>query len=160
MPEKMPFTAKRAQIRVDALESDQSQMLSRASLATLPHNCGRKFARSTSCVVCATFAALGSLDQPVRTMRLTCSSCGKAYNLPDDKVAEPSNAKLRCNACGAMTDIKRQGKIVIVPPREVQARVAFAVAGSAPIAAAVNSRLQAALLTGFVLGFILSHWTQ
>jgi hypothetical protein len=81
-----------------------------------------------------------------------------------------------------MTDIKRQGKIVIVPLREVQARVALAVAGSAdgaakvvvpagadgksaaamvvPIAAAVNSRLQAALLTGFVLGFILSHWTQ
>jgi hypothetical protein len=81
-----------------------------------------------------------------------------------------------------MTDIKRQGKIVIVPSREAQARVAFAVAGSAdgaakvvvpagadgksaaavvvPIAAAVNSRLQAALLTGFVLGFILSHWTQ
>src|SRR5687767_7606103 len=115
-------------------------------------------------------------------MRLSCSSCGKAYNLPDEKVAEPSNAKLRCNACGAMTDIKLRGKIVVAPPREVEVPRAPVVAVSAdgpaktgvrsatdaktaaavvvPIAAAVNSRLQAALLTGFVLGFILSHWTQ
>lgn len=119
---------------------------------------------------------------PVRIMRLSCNSCGKAYNLPDEKVAEPSNAKLRCNACGAMTDIKRQGKIVALPPREPRAPVAPTVAVGAagpaksgvqssvdaksgtavivPIAAAVNSRLQAALLTGFVLGFILSHWMQ
>jgi hypothetical protein len=45
-------------------------------------------------------------------MRFACQSCGKAYNLPEEKIAEKSNVKLKCRVCGAIVEVKRQGEIV------------------------------------------------
>ncbi len=45
-------------------------------------------------------------------MRFACQSCGKAYNLPEEKIAEKSNVKLKCRVCGAIVEVKRQGDVV------------------------------------------------
>ena len=45
-------------------------------------------------------------------MRFACQSCGKAYNLPEDKVADKSNVKLKCRVCGAIVEVKRHGDVV------------------------------------------------
>jgi len=45
-------------------------------------------------------------------MRFACQSCGKAYNLPEERIAEKSNVKLKCRVCGAIVEVKKQGEIV------------------------------------------------
>jgi hypothetical protein len=45
-------------------------------------------------------------------MRFACQSCGKAYNLPEEKIADKSNVKLKCRVCGAIVEVKRQGEVV------------------------------------------------
>jgi hypothetical protein len=45
-------------------------------------------------------------------MRFACQSCGKAYNLPEEKIADKSNVKLKCRVCGAIVEVKRQGDVV------------------------------------------------
>lgn len=45
-------------------------------------------------------------------MRFACQSCGKAYNLPEDRIAEKSNVKLKCRVCGAIVEVKKQGELV------------------------------------------------
>jgi hypothetical protein len=45
-------------------------------------------------------------------MRFACQSCGKAYNLPDEKIADKSNVKLKCRVCGAIVEVKKQGEVV------------------------------------------------
>jgi len=45
-------------------------------------------------------------------MRFACQSCGKAYNLPEERIAEKSNVKLKCRVCGAIVEVKRQGELV------------------------------------------------
>jgi hypothetical protein len=45
-------------------------------------------------------------------MRFACQSCGKAYNLPEERIAEKTNVKLKCRVCGAIVEVKRQGEIV------------------------------------------------
>jgi hypothetical protein len=45
-------------------------------------------------------------------MRFACQSCGKAYNLPEERIAEKSNVKLKCRVCGAIVEVKRQGEVV------------------------------------------------
>ena len=45
-------------------------------------------------------------------MRFACQSCGKAYNLPEDKIADKSNVKLKCRVCGAIVEVKRHGEVV------------------------------------------------
>jgi hypothetical protein len=45
-------------------------------------------------------------------MRFACQSCGKAYNLPEEKIAEKSNVKLKCRVCGAIVEVKKQGELV------------------------------------------------
>lgn len=45
-------------------------------------------------------------------MRFACQSCGKAYNLPEEKIAHKSNVKLKCRVCGAIVAVKKQGQIV------------------------------------------------
>jgi zinc ribbon protein len=45
-------------------------------------------------------------------MRFACQSCGKAYNLPEERIAEKSNVKLKCRVCGAIVEVKRQGDVV------------------------------------------------
>jgi hypothetical protein len=50
---------------------------------------------------------------PGRTaMRFACQSCGKAYNLPEEKIADKSNVKLKCRVCGAIVEVKKQGEVV------------------------------------------------
>jgi zinc-ribbon domain len=45
-------------------------------------------------------------------MRFACQSCGKAYNLPEEKIADKSNVKLKCRVCGAIVEVKKQGEVV------------------------------------------------
>jgi hypothetical protein len=45
-------------------------------------------------------------------MRFACQSCGKAYNLPEERIAEKSNVKLKCRVCGAIVEVKKQGELV------------------------------------------------
>jgi hypothetical protein len=45
-------------------------------------------------------------------MRFACQSCGKAYNLPEEKIVDKSNVKLKCRVCGAIVEVKRQGEVV------------------------------------------------
>jgi hypothetical protein len=45
-------------------------------------------------------------------MRFACQSCGKAYNLPEERIAEKSNVKLKCRVCGAIVEVKKQGEVV------------------------------------------------
>jgi hypothetical protein len=45
-------------------------------------------------------------------MRFACQSCGKAYNLPEEKISEKNNVKLKCRVCGAIVEVKKQGEIV------------------------------------------------
>jgi hypothetical protein len=45
-------------------------------------------------------------------MRFACQSCGKAYNLPEEKIADKSNVKLKCRVCGAIVEVKRLGDVV------------------------------------------------
>jgi hypothetical protein len=45
-------------------------------------------------------------------MRFACQSCGKAYNLPEERIAEKSNVKLKCRVCGVIVEVKKQGEIV------------------------------------------------
>ena len=45
-------------------------------------------------------------------MRFACQSCGKAYNLPEERIADKSNVKLKCRVCGAIVEVKRQGELV------------------------------------------------
>ena len=45
-------------------------------------------------------------------MRFACQSCGKAYNLPEDKIADKSNVKLKCRVCGALVEVKKHGEVV------------------------------------------------
>ena len=45
-------------------------------------------------------------------MRFACQSCGKAYNLPEDKIADKSNVKLKCRVCGAIVEVKKHGQVV------------------------------------------------
>jgi hypothetical protein len=45
-------------------------------------------------------------------MRFACQSCGKAYNLPDEKIADKSNVKLKCRVCGAIVEVKKHGEVV------------------------------------------------
>jgi hypothetical protein len=45
-------------------------------------------------------------------MRFACQSCGKAYSLPEEKIADKSNVKLKCRVCGAIVEVKRQGDLV------------------------------------------------
>ncbi len=45
-------------------------------------------------------------------MRFACQNCGKAYNLPEEKIATKSNVKLKCRVCGTIVEVKRQGEIV------------------------------------------------
>jgi hypothetical protein len=45
-------------------------------------------------------------------MRFACQSCGKAYNLPEEKIADKGNVKLKCRVCGAIVEVKRQGEVV------------------------------------------------
>lgn len=47
-------------------------------------------------------------------MRFACQSCGKAYNLPEEKIADKSNVKLKCRVCGAIVEVKKQGEVVAV----------------------------------------------
>src|ERR1041384_7267498 len=41
-----------------------------------------------------------------------CQSCGKAYNLPEEKIADKSNVKLKCRVCGAIVEVKKKGEVV------------------------------------------------
>jgi hypothetical protein len=45
-------------------------------------------------------------------MRFACQSCGKAYNLPEERIADKSNVKLKCRVCGAIVEVKKQGELV------------------------------------------------
>src|SRR3982750_3719023 len=45
-------------------------------------------------------------------MRFACQSCGKAYNLPEERIAQKSNVKLKCRVCGAIVEVKKQGELV------------------------------------------------
>jgi len=45
-------------------------------------------------------------------MRFACQSCGKAYNLPEERIAEKTNVKLKCRVCGAIVEVKRHGELV------------------------------------------------
>jgi hypothetical protein len=45
-------------------------------------------------------------------MRFACQFCGKAYNLPEERIAEKSNVKLKCRVCGAIVEVKKQGDVV------------------------------------------------
>jgi hypothetical protein len=45
-------------------------------------------------------------------MRFACQSCGKAYNLPEERIADKSNVKLKCRVCGAIVEVKKQGEMV------------------------------------------------
>jgi hypothetical protein len=47
-------------------------------------------------------------------MRFACQSCGKAYNLPEERIADKSNVKLKCRVCGAIVEVKRQGELVAI----------------------------------------------
>jgi hypothetical protein len=47
-------------------------------------------------------------------MRFGCQSCGKAYNLPEERIADKSNVKLKCRVCGAIVEVKRQGELVAI----------------------------------------------
>lgn len=67
----------------------------------------------------------------VTIMRFACQSCGKAYNLPEERIAEKSNVKLKCRVCGAIVEVKRQGEVVAhllddVDPKRGEARVSEA----------------------------------
>ena len=55
-------------------------------------------------------------------MRFACQSCGKAYNLPEDKIADKSNVKLKCRVCGAIVEVKRQGEVVAQLLADVDAK--------------------------------------
>ncbi|MEO8177944.1 MAG: zinc-ribbon domain-containing protein [Deltaproteobacteria bacterium] len=55
-------------------------------------------------------------------MRFACQSCGKAYNLPEERIAEKSNVKLKCRVCGAIVEVKRQGELVAHVLDETEAR--------------------------------------
>src|SRR6188508_1999424 len=45
-------------------------------------------------------------------MRFACQSCGKAYNLPEERIADKSNVKLKYRVCGAIVEVKKQGELV------------------------------------------------
>jgi hypothetical protein len=45
-------------------------------------------------------------------MRFACQSCGKAYNLPEERIADKSNVKLKCRVCGAIVEVKKLGELV------------------------------------------------
>lgn len=51
-------------------------------------------------------------------MRFACKSCGKAYNLQEERIAGRSNVKLKCRVCGAIVEVKEKGQIVaqLLPP--------------------------------------------
>jgi hypothetical protein len=55
-------------------------------------------------------------------MRFACQSCGKAYNLPEERIAEKSNVKLKCRVCGAIVEVKRQGELVALMLEDVDVR--------------------------------------
>jgi hypothetical protein len=55
-------------------------------------------------------------------MRFACQSCGKAYNLPDEKIADKSNVKLKCRVCGAIVEVKRQGEVVAQVLAEIEGK--------------------------------------
>jgi hypothetical protein len=55
-------------------------------------------------------------------MRFACQSCGKAYNLPEEKIADKSNVKLKCRVCGAIVEVKRQGELVAQVLAEVEGK--------------------------------------
>jgi hypothetical protein len=55
-------------------------------------------------------------------MRFACQSCGKAYNLPEDKIADKSNVKLKCRVCGAIVEVKRHGDVVAQLLEDVDAK--------------------------------------
>ena len=61
-------------------------------------------------------------------MRFACQSCGKAYNLPEDKIADKSNVKLKCRVCGAIVEVKKHGDVVaqILGDADVKLRVSEA----------------------------------
>ncbi|MEY2931111.1 MAG: hypothetical protein RL033_1860 [Pseudomonadota bacterium] len=55
-------------------------------------------------------------------MRFACQSCGKAYNLPEERIADKSNVKLKCRVCGAIVEVKRLGEFVAAPLDEVDGK--------------------------------------
>jgi hypothetical protein len=55
-------------------------------------------------------------------MRFACQSCGKAYNLPEERIAEKSNVKLKCRVCGAIVEVKKQGELVAQLLDETEAK--------------------------------------
>jgi hypothetical protein len=55
-------------------------------------------------------------------MRFACQSCGKAYNLPEERIAEKSNVKLKCRVCGAIVEVKKQGELVALILEDVDGR--------------------------------------
>src|SRR5689334_4131648 len=55
-------------------------------------------------------------------MRFACQSCGKAYNLPEEKIADKSNVKLKCRVCGAIVEVKRQGEVVAQVLAEIEGK--------------------------------------
>src|ERR1051325_933550 len=55
-------------------------------------------------------------------MRFACQSCGKAYSLPEEKIADKSNVKLKCRVCGAIVEVKRQGEVVAQMLAEVDGK--------------------------------------
>lgn len=55
-------------------------------------------------------------------MRFACQSCGKAYNLPEERIADKSNVKLKCRVCGAIVEVKKLGEFVAAPLDEVDGK--------------------------------------
>ena len=55
-------------------------------------------------------------------MRFACQSCGKAYSLPEERIADKSNVKLKCRVCGAIVEVKKQGELVAQLLDEVDGR--------------------------------------
>jgi len=57
-------------------------------------------------------------------MRFACQSCGKAYNLPEERIADKSNVKLKCRVCGAIVEVKKLGELVAQVLNEADAKYA------------------------------------
>jgi hypothetical protein len=55
-------------------------------------------------------------------MRFACQSCGKVYNLPEERIADKSNVKLKCRVCGAIVEVKKLGEFVAAPLDEVDGK--------------------------------------
>lgn len=55
-------------------------------------------------------------------MRFACQSCGKAYNLPEERIAEKTNVKLKCRVCGAIVEVKKHGEVVAQMLTDVDGR--------------------------------------